>query len=145
MVLQKGRQLRHLHPAPEGRELRCNIHAVQPGQTLSAGAKIYANQEVYIGVTVPEGYTLVAVALTNASFTQDVKNKDESLKQDGERYKLTAPNDTKSYDLNVLAIALPEGGSGLTQGSQASLILSRPLAGRQAPRVQRDPGFDGVF
>ena len=39
----------------------------QPGQPLSAGAKIYANQEVYIDVSVPEGYTLVAVALTTTS------------------------------------------------------------------------------
>lgn len=105
----------------------------QPGQTLSAGAKIYSNQEIYIDVTVPEGYTLVALALTNSSFTQVVNNRDESLKQDGARYKLTAPNDTKSYDLNVLAIALPEDGIGLSQGSSASLIYYAPSPDGKRP------------
>ena len=105
----------------------------QPGQTLSAGAKIYSNQEIYIDVTVPEGYTLVALALTNSSFTQVVKNKDESLKQDGARYKLTAPNDTKSYDLNVLAFAMPEDGIGLSQGSPVSLIYHDPSPDGKRP------------
>ena len=105
----------------------------QPGQTLSAGAKIYSNQEIYIDVTVPEGYTLVALALTNSSFTQVVENKDESLKQDGARYKLTAPNDTKSYDLNVLAFAMPEDGIGLSQGSPASLIYYAPSPDGKRP------------
>ena len=105
----------------------------QPGQTLSAGAKIYSNQEIYIDVTVPEGYTLVALALTNSSFTQVVENKDESLKQDGARYKLTAPNDTKSYDLNVLAFAMPEDGIGLSQGSPAPLIYYAPSPDGKRP------------
>ena len=105
----------------------------QPGQTLSAGAKIYSNQEIYIDVSVPEGYTLVALALTNSSFTQVVENKDESLKQDGARYKLTAPNDTKSYDLNVLAFAMPEDGIGLSQGSPASLIYYAPSPDGKRP------------
>ncbi len=105
----------------------------QPGQTLSAGAKIYSNQEVYIDVSVPEGYTLVALALTNSSFTQVVENKDESLKQDGARYKLTAPNDTKSYDLNVLAFAMPEDGISLSQGSTASLIYHDPSPDGKRP------------
>lgn len=55
MVLQKGTPTAPT-PAPEGSELRCDLHArtAQPGQTLSAGAKIYSNQEIYIDVTVPE-------------------------------------------------------------------------------------------
>ena len=105
----------------------------QPGQTLSAGAKIYSNQEVYIDVSVPEGYTLIALALTNSSFTQVVENKDESLKQDGARYKLTAPNDTKSYDLNVLAFAMPEDGISLSQGSPVSLIYHDPSPDGKRP------------
>lgn len=105
----------------------------QPGQTLSAGAKIYSNQEVYIDVSVPEGYTLIALALTNSSFTQVVENKDESLKQDGARYKLTAPNDTKSYDLNVLAFAMPEDGISLSQGGTVPLIYHDPSPDGKRP------------
>ena len=93
----------------------------QPGQTLSAGAKIYSNQEIYIDVSVPEGYVLATVALTNADFTEVVRISDETLQQEGERYKLTAPNDTNSRDLNVLAVAVREDAMELTQGNQVAL------------------------
>ena len=115
-------------------EVTFTPRTAQPGQTLSAGAKIYSNQEIYIDVSVPEGYTLVALALTNASFTQVVKNKDEKLNElDGGRYQLTAPNDTKSYDLNVLAFAMPEDGISLSQGSTASLIYHDPSPDGKRP------------
>lgn len=114
-------------------EVTFTPRTAQPGQTLSAGAKIYANQEIYIDVSMPEGYKLVALALTNSSYTQVVKNKDESLKQDGARYKLTAPDDTKSYNLYVLAFAMPEDGIGLSQGRTVPLIYHDPSPDGKRP------------